>query len=405
MKNKNIGACILAAGYSSRMDAFKALLPLGGGTVIETVISAVKESGIQQIAVVTGYNREALKSVIERENVTEAFNSSFDQGMFSSVRAGIASLPENLDGFFVVPVDCPLVGTDTLTALMDALIPGEDNFYVPCFRGKKGHPLLISAHYRTAILEYQGKDGLKAITNRDYEKMRRIEVDREGVLLDMDTPEEYEAVKQYLAAGCKSHNLYEMAKDRRFFFIRHGQIQQHKEPIFLGQTDVSLSKLGLEQADDAGDRLRKYKPETDIIYTSDLQRAVQTARCICDQVGGLQLDLQQGLREMNLGPWDGQAISTVKEQYPQEYTMRGAHLLTYKLGHGSENFYDLQYRVCRTMISILKKDSRRDVIVVAHSGVLHGLSNGLRGKDISQPWEKLKNGEMLVIDGGQNEYI
>ena len=57
----------------------------------------------------------------------------------------------------------------------------------------------------------------------------------------------------------------------------------------------------------------------------------------------------------------------------------------------------MQYRVVKTLIGLLKADKNRDLILVAHSGVLRAISNNLRGKDISDDWEKLGNGQMEII--------
>ena len=85
-EKKRFGACILAAGFSSRMGSFKPLLPLGDKTVIERAIAVSKEAGIEDIVVVTGYNREALLPVLEKEGVEEVFNWHFEEGMFTSIQ-------------------------------------------------------------------------------------------------------------------------------------------------------------------------------------------------------------------------------------------------------------------------------------------------------------------------------
>lgn len=395
MNKKRFGACILAAGFSSRMGSFKPLLPLNDKTVIERVLAVSKSVGIEDIAVVTGYKREALAPVIRRQGVREVFNPEFEKGMFTSIQAGTAAMPSNLDGFFLMPVDCPLVTgavLETLIAEFEA-----DRFCVPCYRGKKGHPLLVPISCREEIIGHDGTNGLKAITDRDPEKMKRVEVGYEGVVMDMDTPQAYEEIKDYLSRGCRSENLKELAGGRRFFLIRHGQIRQHKEKIFLGQTDIPLSEEGRRQANAAGKTLALHQLQTDRVYSSDLMRASESAQMIARQIGGKQLILEPGLREMNLGPWDGKFISQIKREFPQEYQRRGRDLMTYKMGHGSENFFDLQYRVVKTLIGLLKADKNRDLILVAHSGVLRAISNNLRGKDISDDWEKLGNGQMEII--------
>lgn len=396
MYKRKFGACILAAGFSSRMGRFKPLLPLNDELVIQRVIRVSKVVGIQNIAVVTGHNREEILPVLKAAGAEEAYNCRFQEGMFTSIQTGIAALPPELDGFFILPVDCPLVTEEILRLLMERFDP--QRFTVPCYRGKKGHPLLVPAGYREEILKHNGKGGLKAVTDKDFDKMQRIEVDSEGVVMDMDTPRAYEEILEYLGRGCRTPNLTELARGRRFFLIRHGQIRQHKEKIFLGQTDVPLSEEGREQASEAGKVLAGFCPATDRIYSSDLLRASESAAWIQRETGLDCIIEEKGLREMNLGPWDGKFISEVKKQFPQEYEKRGKHLMIYKMGHGSENFFDLQYRVIKTISKILEKDENKDVILVAHSGVLRAISNNLRGKDISDPWKKMKNGEVRSVE-------
>lgn len=394
-EQRRFGICVLAAGFSSRMGKFKALLPIGDKTVIERAIEVSRAVGIEKIVVVTGHRRESILPIIHRQKAMEAFNPNFERGMFTSIQAGVAALSSDLDGFFVIPVDCPLVTEQVLRLLMEEFEP--DRFTVPCYRGKKGHPLLVPAAYREAILTHDGTGGLKAITDRDFEKMKRVETGFEGVIMDMDTPAAYEEIKTYWDRGCESESLKKLAATRRFFLIRHGQIQQHKEKIFLGQTDVPLSEEGRTQAQEAGRVLADHILETDRIYTSDLSRAKETAEIIAARAGQLAFVSEPDFREMSLGPWDGKFISDIKRDFPKEYEMRGNHLMTWKIGHGSENFFDLQYRVLKALVRLLKNDDCRDVILVAHSGVLRAISNNLRGGDISDPWTKLNNGEMEIL--------
>ena len=395
MDKRQFGICILAAGFSSRMGRFKPLLPLNDEPVIERVLRVSKAAGIRQRVVVTGYNREALAPLLEKNGAVEVRNPRFEEGMFTSIQAGVSALPRNLDGFFVLPVDCPLVTKEVLAALEQSFEP--DKFSVPCYRGKKGHPLLIPAMYRQAILRHDGTGGLKAITDKDYGKMKRIEVREEGVVMDMDTPRAYEKIKEWLAGKERFEDFLKLAEGRRFFLVRHGQIRQHKEKIFLGQTDVPLSETGRRQAAEAADYLRRFSIQTDRIYTSDLSRASQTAEILRERVGLARIVEEKGLREMNLGSWDGRFIHEIKREFPAEYEKRGQNLMIYKQGRGSENFFDLQYRVIKCLISILRKDMAQDVILTAHSGVLRAISNNLEGKDISEDWEKMRNGEVRVI--------
>ncbi len=394
----NFGICILAAGFSSRMGRFKPLLPIGDKSVIERAIDVSKAAGIGQITVVTGYNRDAISPIVHRKKAIEAFNPNFEKGMFTSIQRGVAALSSDLDGFFIMPVDCPLVTETVLRLLMKESEP--ETFTVPCYCGKKGHPLLVPGAYRDAILSHDGTGGLKAITDRDFDKMKRVETGFEGVVMDMDTPAAYEEIKAYWDRGCKSENLGQLAAGRRFFLIRHGQIRQHREKIFLGQTDVPLSEAGRKQAEQAARMLAQWELDTDRIYASDLSRARETAEIIRVPSGLQKLILEPGLREMSLGSWDGKFISQIKRDFPKEYEMRGQHLMVWKQGHGSENFFDLQYRVVKTLMRILKHDGRSDIVLVSHSGALRAIRNNLRGGCISDSWEKLGYGEMEIVGQG-----
>lgn len=389
------GACILAAGFSSRMGAFKPLLPLGDKTVIERAIAVAKAAGIRHITVVTGHNRTALLSILQREQVQEAFNPRFEEGMFTSIQAGIAAQPSEVDGCFVMPVDVPILDRDVLERLKEGF--EADQFAVPCYQGKKGHPLLIPSCFWQEILDYRGNGGLKAVTDQYFDRIKRIPVALEGIVMDMDTPGAYKEIRDYLAGGCKSESLEQLAEGRRFFLVRHGQIEQHEEKIFLGQTDVPLSLQGRYQAKTAAALLAEMPIHTNRIYSSDLLRASQTAQILKEHMGLQRLLLDKGLREMNLGPWDGKFISEIREQYPDEYEKRGNDLMAYKMGQGSENFFDLQYRAVKTLIRILKKDPFPDLILVTHSGVIRALDNNLQGRDISGEWKPVGNGQMRIV--------
>ena len=251
--------------------------------------------------------------------------------------------------------------------------------------------------YREPILQHDGTGGLKAITDKDYDKMKRIEVREEGVVMDMDTPRAYENIKEWIAGKDRFEDFTKLAEGRRFFLVRHGQIRQHKEKIFLGQTDVPLSEKGRIQAEEAAEHLSGFSFQTDRIYASDLLRASQTAEILREKSGIAHVIEDKGLREMNLGLWDGRFIREIKREFPEEYEKRGQNLMIYKQGRGSENFFDLQYRVIKTLIGILRNDPSPDVIVAAHSGVLRAIANNLQGKDISDSWDKMENGEVRVI--------
>jgi len=420
MTAEKTAGLILAAGFSSRMGAFKPLLPIGDMTALERVSRTLKKAGIQTVIGVTGFGRERLCSVFSAEGITEAYNPDYEKGMFSSIKAGIRLAMEGLpatsdgrnkppDGFFLMPVDCPLVPPEVLEQILKKREEAPDSFIVPCYRGKKGHPLFIPARFAAEILSYEGEGGLKAITSRYEDRIVRLEVDTEAVVLDMDTPEGYEEILDYrqkreTGTGCgKEPGLKEMMAGRRLFLVRHGEIRQHKEKIFLGQADIPLSERGREQAAAAAEELLRYGASAKRIYTSDLIRAAETAEIIRSRMNLSEVVPAPKLREMSLGEWDGRFISEIREKYPQEYQKRGENLLTYKYGNDSENYYDLQYRVMKGLRNILKQEQAagggRDLIFVTHAGVIHVILSNLRGTSLEDEIRnRTPNGGVVMIE-------
>lgn len=90
-------------------------------------------------------------------------------------------------------------------------------------------------------------------------------------------------------------NLENQLQGKRIFFVRHGEIEQHKEKIFLGQNDVALSEKGKEQALAAAKELEQYGISVSRIYTSDLSRTLaETAEIIKNQLTSSTESLSTG---------------------------------------------------------------------------------------------------------------
>lgn len=391
------GALILAAGYSSRMGAFKPLLPIGNKCALEHIVETLKDIGIQNIVIVTGYNRERLQPYIKKFNLIEAYNKNFDEGMFTSIQRGTKEFLKeklNCEGYFLMPVDCPIFRKDVLKSLM---AEEEEEFTVPCYYGKKGHPLYIPQKYFAEIIASNTQNGLKGIVNNHEENLKRVETHTESVILDMDTPKGYKEVEAYYNSGCKETHLEELARGKRFILIRHGQPLQHKEKIFLGQSDIPLSELGKTQSQSAGKKLREISLRTEKIYTSNLARAFETAKIVGAKANIKKIIVEKDFSEMALGDWDGKTIREVKNNYPEEFKKRGENLFNFKPDHSWESFYDLQYRVIKKLKSILAKDKSQDVIIVAHSGVIRVIQNNLNGKSVDQQWDRPQNGEIRIL--------
>jgi molybdenum cofactor cytidylyltransferase len=187
-----IAALILAAGESSRMKMVKPLLPMEGQTIIERVIGLFQMIGIADILVVLGYAADQMIPVLNKHGVSYVINKDYRRGMFSSVRIGVEHLREGCGAFFILPADMPFVRVETLQKLVCSFQETGKAVYRPYYRGRRGHPPLISAALIPAVLAFNDPGGLRALLVAYKEHCVDVACDDPGILIDLDTPEDYQ---------------------------------------------------------------------------------------------------------------------------------------------------------------------------------------------------------------------
>ena len=195
MRKKICTALILAAGYSHRMGQFKPLLKLGEKTMMDVVVSTFRKAGMDDIRVVVGHHKELLLPVLERLGTRVIVNDKYDDGMFSSVLAALASLESDVDAFFLLPADIPLVRPWTIKYLMDKASIHDGKILFPSFGGRRGHPPLIPSLFLDPIKSWQGAQGLKGAMAQYTDEMVLVEVADENILHDMDELGDYKTVQ------------------------------------------------------------------------------------------------------------------------------------------------------------------------------------------------------------------
>ncbi len=188
-----MAALILAAGRSSRMGMSKPLLRLGGETLLERVIGIAGGAGVEDILIVLGHEADRILPVLSGKNVRIIVNPDYERGMFSSLQTGVRNLPLNCRGFFVLPADMPRIRPSTLTRLHASFQEPGTLVCRPRFRGRRGHPPLLSTALIPAILAYDGVGGLRTLLTVFEKWSLNVDVDDPGVLVDLDTPADFDA--------------------------------------------------------------------------------------------------------------------------------------------------------------------------------------------------------------------
>lgn len=186
----NTEGIILAAGLSTRMGVSKLELPLGDKTVIEQTVCSMLQF-CSKIILVCGKQIDSLqKLMLPYPKVQAIYNENFEQGMFTSVQKGVATI--TADSFFLLPGDYPLIAPSTFTALLSAGEKYPDAaVFIPRFKQSKGHPILLRKGLINTILKAPPDTTLRHVLVS--QKTIFVAVDDEGILRDIDTREDYEA--------------------------------------------------------------------------------------------------------------------------------------------------------------------------------------------------------------------
>ena len=160
--------------------------------------------------------------------------------------------------------------------------------------------------------------------------------------------------------------------------IRHGYSEYNHLKKFTGQLDIPLTPLGIQQAEiTAQYLLETYK--IDAIYSSDLSRAVHTAKPVADALG-LSIVTDKRLRELDLGDWTDMYIAEVREKYPVEYEAyrKGARCL------GGESLDELKDRALSAVYEIAQANEGKTVLIAAHGGTIRAILRGLQNLSVEE---------------------
>jgi probable phosphoglycerate mutase len=151
-----------------------------------------------------------------------------------------------------------------------------------------------------------------------------------------------------------------------FYLVRHGETADNALGVFQGQGGSGLNRLGRAQAARLAERMRRLAPTR--IVSSDLERAAETAWIVADACG-LPVELDPGLREVELGAWTGKSHDEVAALYPEEWAAWSAGIDVRR--GGGETYAELALRVDRALdrlASSVAGSSR--VVVVSHGGAI-----------------------------------
>jgi len=175
-------------------------------------------------------------------------------------------------------------------------------------------------------------------------------------------------------------------KNSTILLIRHGETAWNAVRRLQGHTDIPLNDEGARQA--AALALALAAEQVDVLVSSDLQRAMQTAQAVADLYDGLRVQTDEQLRERCYGVFEGMLYAEIERQYPAEYALWQARDIDAVMPSGereAESFRQFYQRATDGIADWAQRHSGRTLAIVAHGGVLECAYREAVGMSLDSP--------------------
>ncbi|MBB6624134.1 histidine phosphatase family protein [Clostridium gasigenes] len=188
----------------------------------------------------------------------------------------------------------------------------------------------------------------------------------------------------------------------KLYITRHGETEWNTKGIMQGFGNSPLTELGREQGKWLRDRMKDL--HIDVIYSSPSGRAYETAEIIKGD-RDIELLADDGLREINMGQWEGLCQDEIKE-LSEENHFNFWNLPSKYISVAGENYYESRERSYNTIIKILEKEKGKTILIVTHTVTLKGFLNMLQNQEIDSIVKPpfIKQTSLTEIDFNEDGY-
>ena len=188
-----IAGVLLAAGRSTRFGADKLCAKLDGKAVIRWSVGAL--APVDAIYVVIPPGADMIVQALSRLDVRFVVNLGRDEGMASSIRVGVAALPDEVDAVVIALADQPHANAEVTRALCARWRSGGVAAVAPVYSDGQGNPVLFGRECFDALLALRGDAGARVLLNDMGQRLGRVEV-AEAMPVDVDTPDALHALQR-----------------------------------------------------------------------------------------------------------------------------------------------------------------------------------------------------------------
>ena len=189
----------------------------------------------------------------------------------------------------------------------------------------------------------------------------------------------------------------------RLLLVRHGETDWNQQSRYQGQVDISLNENGKLQSEKVADFLKDVS--IDKVYSSSLLRAKETAEIILQQHQGinleLELELNDGFKEIIHGAWEGKLETEIEQQFPGELQRWRETPEQFQMpaGENFQAFWQRTVEVYESIIEAVLTDKLNTILIVAHGGTNQILLCHILGLSAEHFWSfRQSNCCLNVID-------
>jgi len=189
----------LAAGESRRMPIPKQLLKIHGKTMIEIVVEKAVESRLDEVIVVLGHKFDIIRKYVEKYSslskpIKIVYNPDFRKGLSTSLKAGLRAISRESRAAIFILADQPMIKVETINRLIEIHSSMDCLIVAPVYRGRRGNPVLVDRRLFKEIFELEGDIGARPLMKRYVDEVVYMATNDPGVVMDIDTMEDYLAL-------------------------------------------------------------------------------------------------------------------------------------------------------------------------------------------------------------------
>lgn len=193
-----IAGLILAASQGKRLGAVKPLMPADHAVLLDRVVKQFRNAKLDDLIVVLGHEARQIVQRIPLNGIKIIINSEHRAGLASSIQRGLAHVSSRFRAVMIGTGGMALVTSQTIDTLIREYNKGKKGIVVPVHDGRRGHPVIIDLKYLESMLELRGDVGTRSVMETHAEDVREVPIDSDEVLIDIDTRETWEKVRDRL---------------------------------------------------------------------------------------------------------------------------------------------------------------------------------------------------------------